>query len=406
MFVYRLCDLPADPVFPADLEKLGYFVTENDQIRMISNPEENFLYKINRNERWNELQKEAMNECIRRIVLDRLHKLGLETWRLPLSASPQEAHVPILVSNNLPTASRIVVIFGEPSQDLGIWAYRTVGVDSIHAGSAVGLARAALNKDTALVLANTGQLIWHCSSGRAVTQPTWLSLPRSSACAGQPTMSYRNKIPGNTDWPEHVSYVFDNVLAPRVWCNGTAPRIDVIGVSEGGLAAFQYLKANWVKWRTPISAMSLTEPLHSSYDLEEDDLTNPTSFAAFVSSRCRGYVLSDKPVGDRVAGYREHGCNCYSSGEALNVECIMPVAWRHMLDWLDLTHANRNYAEQVMILASDINDATRERLEELDALEEEVDHVLEAEVLLEERNVELGAPVLGLDEMEALDLDA
>jgi hypothetical protein len=28
---------------------------------MISNPEENFLYKINRNERWNELQKEAMN---------------------------------------------------------------------------------------------------------------------------------------------------------------------------------------------------------------------------------------------------------------------------------------------------------------------------------------------------------
>lgn len=183
-------------------------------------------------------------ECIRRIVLDRLHKLGLETWRLPLSASPREAHVPILVSNNLPTASRIIVIFGEPSQDLGIWAYRTVGADSINAGSAVGFARAALNKNTALVLANTGQLIWHCGSGRAVAQPTWLSLPRSSACAGQPTMSYRNKIPGNSDWPEHVNHVFDTVLAPRVWCNGTEPRIDVVGVSEGGLAAFQYLKAN------------------------------------------------------------------------------------------------------------------------------------------------------------------
>ncbi|CAL5870293.1 uncharacterized protein PFLUO_LOCUS4528 [Penicillium psychrofluorescens] len=406
MFVYQLCDLPADPVFPADLEKLGYFVTENDQIRMISNPEEAFLYKINRNERWNELQKEAMNECIRRIVLDRLHKLGLETWRLPLSASPREAHVPILVSNNLPTASRIIVIFGEPSQDLGIWAYRTVGADSINAGSAVGFARAALNKNTALVLANTGQLIWHCGSGRAVAQPTWLSLPRSSACAGQPTMSYRNKIPGNSDWPEHVNHVFDTVLAPRVWCNGTEPRIDVVGVSEGGLAAFQYLKANWVKWRTHISAMSLAEPLHSSYDLEEDDLTDPASFAAFMSSRCRGYMLSDKPVGDRVAGYRDHGCNCYSSGEALNAECIMPMAWRHMLDWLDLTQADRNYAEQVMILASDVDDATREKLEELDVLEEAVDHALEAEAVLEEKHMELETPVLDLDGMEALNLDA
>jgi hypothetical protein len=152
--------------------------------------------------------------------------------------------------------------------------------------------------------------------------------------------------------------------------------------------------------------MCLAEPLHSSYDLEEDDLTNPASFAAFVSSRCRGYVLSDKLVGDRVTGYRDHGCNCYSSGEALNAECIMPMAWRHMLDWLDLAHADRNYAEQVMILASDTNYATREKLEELDALEEEVDQVLEAEAVLEEKNVELGFPVLNLDEMEALDLDA
>lgn len=161
-----------------------------------------------------------------------------------------------------------------------------------------------------------------------------------------------------------------------------------------------------MKWRTHISAMSLAEPLHSSYDLEEDDLTDPASFAAFMSSRCRGYMLSDKPVGDRVAGYRDHGCNCYSSGEALNAECIMPMAWRHMLDWLDLTQADRNYAEQVMILASDVDDATREKLEELDVLEEAVDHALEAEAVLEEKHMELETPVLDLDGMEALNLDA
>jgi hypothetical protein len=146
--------------------------------------------------------------------------------------------------------------------------------------------------------------------------------------------------------------------------------------------------------------MSLAEPLHSSCDLEEDDLTNPTSFAAFMSSRCRGYVLSDKPAGERVAGYRDHGCNCYSSGEALNAECIMPMAWRDMLDWLNRTHADRNYSEQVMILASDVDESTREKLEELDALEEEAAQVLEADVVLGEKNVERG-----LDEMQALDLN-
>lgn len=38
-----------------------YFVNDQDEIRMISSPEERFLYRINANERYNELQREAMN---------------------------------------------------------------------------------------------------------------------------------------------------------------------------------------------------------------------------------------------------------------------------------------------------------------------------------------------------------
>lgn len=61
MFVYRPQDLPRDPIFPADLEKLGYFINEKDQIRKIANPEQEFQFKINRNDRWNDLQRGAMN---------------------------------------------------------------------------------------------------------------------------------------------------------------------------------------------------------------------------------------------------------------------------------------------------------------------------------------------------------
>lgn len=53
--------LPKDPKVPADLTALGYFVNENDQIRQIEHPDQKYQYQINRNERVNEVHKEAMN---------------------------------------------------------------------------------------------------------------------------------------------------------------------------------------------------------------------------------------------------------------------------------------------------------------------------------------------------------
>lgn len=53
--------LPADPVFNADLEHLGFFVNENDQIRMIKNPTQKYQYQINRNDRVNQVYKAANN---------------------------------------------------------------------------------------------------------------------------------------------------------------------------------------------------------------------------------------------------------------------------------------------------------------------------------------------------------
>lgn len=38
-----------------------YFINDNDQIRQIANPEAEYQYKINRNDRFNVKQREAMN---------------------------------------------------------------------------------------------------------------------------------------------------------------------------------------------------------------------------------------------------------------------------------------------------------------------------------------------------------
>lgn len=185
----------------------------------------------------------------------RLHDLGFRTIRLPLSTPVDEPHVPILVSKNLATASRVVVVFGESIQDIGVWAYRSIGTDGIDQGSAVAFARAILEKnknnstpkdqeDVAIVLANTGQLTWHCASRRAVTQATWLSMPRHSAVEGPPTTTRRNKIPRNGNWQEHVTCVFEDILAARGDILSEKAKIDIVGVAEGGLGAIRYLANN------------------------------------------------------------------------------------------------------------------------------------------------------------------
>ncbi|KFY36710.1 hypothetical protein V495_07656, partial [Pseudogymnoascus sp. VKM F-4514 (FW-929)] len=53
--------LPKDPEYPTDLQSLGYFINDEDEIRNIENPKYYFKYFINRNDRFNERQRESMN---------------------------------------------------------------------------------------------------------------------------------------------------------------------------------------------------------------------------------------------------------------------------------------------------------------------------------------------------------
>ena len=187
-----------------------------------------------------------LKDCIRDIVTQRLQESGLQIMRVPIGSSAKEPHVPILVSKDIDHAPRIVAVFGDPTQDLGIWAYRSIDSDGIDTGSAVKFTKTVLGEgekktDTALVLSNTGQLLWHCQSASAVTQQSWVAAPWPLGHRAPATMTRRNKVPGNADWREHVEYVFENVLWPAL---GPQTRVDVVGVSEGGRGAIQYLKKN------------------------------------------------------------------------------------------------------------------------------------------------------------------
>jgi len=119
------------------------------------------------------------------------------------------------------------------------------------------------------------------------------------------------------------------------------------------------------KWRPYISAICLADPLQSTkVELDMGKLADPTSFTAFMSSRCRAYVVSHDAADKPQVGYHHHGCNCYSSGEAQHSEGILPNAWPRMLAWLDVLYKDRAYVEK-MVKGTDMNEELQQTMEEL-----------------------------------------
>lgn len=112
--------------------------------------------------------------------------------------------------------------------------------------------------------------------------------------------------------------------------------------------------------------MCLADPLQSTtVEIDVSKLGDPTSFTAFLSTRCRAYVVSQDEADKPQVGYRHHGCNCYSSGETENSEGILLSAWPHMLAWLDILYKDRTYAEGVVGMGTDMDEELSQALEGL-----------------------------------------
>ncbi|SLM38485.1 Arb2 domain [Lasallia pustulata] len=340
MFRRLSSSLPEDPKFPADLEELGYFINDKDQIRSIANPDQEFNFFISKNDRANDVQREAMNTCIRETVLSRLTSHSLCILRLPPGSYATDPHIPILATHNLSTAKRIIVYFGEAVQDLAIFAYRLIGQQSLAAGSAISLLRllqASIDDNSlGLVLANMGQLLWYRGGARAVTHGTWQALLRETAVAGPMRLDGRNRVRENEGLEAHVKCVFEEVVGKLAGCEAV---VDVIGVGAGANEAPIYLDRRWEAWKGRVQAVVLGAP-HTWVSEYRDE-----RFREFLGKRGRAYLISKEPIDTPLSGRAQYGCNCYSSGEPLYSECIMPVAQERFLAYFDLVAKVPGYEE-------------------------------------------------------------
>ncbi|KAI1744630.1 Arb2 domain-containing protein [Xylaria scruposa] len=348
MFVRKWSALPADPIFPSDLKGLGYFINKDDEVRSIENEDNYFKYFINRNMRICDRQRFAMNQAIQDEIHKRLTDLGLSKLFLPDCTinAPSSPNVPIFVSPDLAKKSRVVIIFGEIHQDLGVLAHRVLGgKGGIEKGSLVSAVKVLLQQrcspDDAtapgIILANLGELVWWPEGGRTLCKSSFDSAPmRSAAHLGNYIDPKVNRVPGNENCAAHAKYIFEKVVPGFV---NPAAGLDIIGLGDGADIVETYLNndAIWERVGDRINCFASVGGHFPVWELKCDGLRE------FLKDRTRAYVPSLEPLGMILSGpagnpdtttFTRLGCPVFSAGEPLHVETLFIASHTTVLDWL------------------------------------------------------------------------
>ncbi|KAI0019668.1 Arb2 domain-containing protein [Xylariomycetidae sp. FL0641] len=357
MFRRLWSGLPADPEFPSDLKELGYFINEKDEVRSIANPKAYLKYFINRNPRWNERQRFGFNKAIQEEIHKRLSALGLQKINLPLGITDlSQPHVPIFVSEGIECAGRVVVVFGESMQDLGVLAQRVAGgPGGIDKGSLVTVVR-ELQKQASgpdndappgIILANLGELSWWDAGKRTLSYSQFDAAPMPSAAHRGNNPDRIARVPGNGNRTEHVKYIFEQVVPHFV---NPSAGLDLVVLGDAADVVQKYLDwaPTWARWSSRINCLATVGGTYPIWQMQCE------GFKAFLRDRARAYTTCTEPLGMVLSGpdgnpntviFTQLGCPVFSGGEACYIECLLIRAWPIVLPWLEeVAHAGPTYA--------------------------------------------------------------
>lgn len=346
--------------FPADLEKLGLFINENDQLRQIDKPDEGFEYYVHgktngyvyerkrtaplrEKERMNERRREAVDECIREIVMDRLEERGLRRLALPLGATTEEPHLNILVSDNLEKCKKLLILTPDSyGSNVGIWGIRQIQQESINYGSMINTVDFALKNGYAVIILNPAENVWDPETKRAMNHLSWKAKDKKT-----PTLDLlKNTIPCNETPEEHVEYVFNKILKDTV---PKGAKIDVIACGFTAYVITKFLNDNWGSWSDRVFAMAFSESSHAIGNVTCE------KFRQFLMHRVRNYVVHGELKGEYLLDPR-FGCATFSSG-TMYPQAIIPECHDLFTEYLKNAHADpENCNPDVPIIMGDAPD--------------------------------------------------
>lgn len=205
--------------------------------------------------------------------------------------------MPVFVSDSIEKKSRVVIIFGETHQDLGVLAHRVLGgKGGIDKGSLVSVVKALLRQQCSpvdpsapgIILANMGELIWWPEGERTLNRFAFDATPmRSAAHLGNYIDARVNHVPGHESPAAHVKRIFEDVVPELV--NETAG-IDVIGLGDGADVVESYFNCD-VTWECVGHLINCFASVGGQFPAWEVNCDGLREFLKDVSL-CPGFYLS------------------------------------------------------------------------------------------------------------------
>lgn len=373
MFRRLNTEIPEDPSYVADPQKIGLRVTEDghfidvdrENSKTAKDPFTTLYYSDN--DRLNEVRREAIHACARARVAEELAGLGMKTFRVVgdyLTATkhedPEEGspHVEILASHAVELKQKVVLVVGEQSQDLGIWAWRWLMREGgMGGGSAVGLVKemqdvyggtvrggvkgvvsystlptrvrggeirmlthgktengqvafqgnlkqleaTSENSAPGLIIFNPGQLNYSPALNTSMTTTTWLARTKPNTLSDPIAISETyNRIPGHRSPGEHVATMFDSILPMLL---GDDVQLYIVGISDGSEHVLKALD-NIMKHGDEssealfhsITAMCLIQPTHNPHQIESQALKD------MLAKKAIAYVVDHRPKNTLLGG--------------------------------------------------------------------------------------------------------
>ncbi len=334
--------------------------------------------------------------------------IGMEKKLLPLGRAAEEPHIPIWTSPNIATAPRVIVVFGQSNEDLGIFAQRIIGLNGgINAGSTVNFCKAVrgikvdakagvpiaensvgmetkenkvinpyeidLDEDEdgagettypGIILANIGQLRWARSVKKPMTRVSWDALTRPSAVYDAVRFDpIANTVEGHRNEYEHVGSILTSVI-PEL-CRKDV-KLDAIAIGDACEHVPAWMDANWDKVKYRIDCMACVIPDFSV----RDEYFNP-EFKDFLRYHTRGFLQDQVetskawwgPDGGPERWQRKLGYNVYTIPGEVADEMVFPRQFKWVLEWMQQVGNNPEWTEdeiKVVALGGDDEPAVEE----------------------------------------------
>ena len=246
-------------------------------------------------------------------------------------SKPNGPHVPILSPppDLLKSRKRILVIVNDTLQDLGILAYRQLQRElGINGGSVVNFVKEIIKRSApnntadkdadifrdgfkleddsttpALVVLNTGQLLYSHKYDQAMTLRSWSAMPRRSMVHDMiPINDEENRVPGHRTPEDHIKTVFDQLIynPERV---ATDAEVYVIAIEDGTQRILNLIDGNceyfitnrfpeltiWTveKYGSRITAMALVDSTVADTEIKDPHTR------AFLRQRSRQWKFTE-----------------------------------------------------------------------------------------------------------------